>query len=273
MPYTFGAGATNRVSHTLPIPIGPTARTSLVCGWWRPTTLTSTRGLWSAGSIYGAEINTTTDELRLRTDNTTDGQWTTTGVDLAVNEWKFLAFMLSCLNGTPSAAWRVWAGSIETAPQPVTVTLATTPVGNFGTSGAGTFYIGNKATGSLAFQGDIADVTTISSLQPIGAPHIFGQAAHGAITDAEALWVYETMVLPIWLGDIASQFDLLGKYHSINSTSITHCSLDELAVVRHNSDTATTVEALPSTITGATPSLNGAPRPNVGPDMLRRPRR
>ena len=74
MAYTFGGATTDDITFASAITIGANSRAALICGWWYPTTLTATRKLWSANStgIVGAEIDTTTSELRLRSDNTTD---------------------------------------------------------------------------------------------------------------------------------------------------------------------------------------------------------
>lgn len=197
MSYTCGAATTDDLAITLPTSIGATATSCLVAGWWKPTTLTATRGLWSAGNIFGPEIDTTTSELRLRTDNATDGQWTTTGVGLAVNEWKFIAIANSCNNTGPTAAWVVWSGNNETIPKQVTVTQATAPVGNF--TGSTAVVLGNKGTGSLAFQGEIGPIVLarnaadILGIAPTNVP--------GTFTAEEIDLMYNRIVLPIWSGN------------------------------------------------------------------------
>lgn len=196
MSYTCGAAATNDLAMVI-TQMGATATSCLVAGWWKPTTLTATRGLWSAGNIFGAEIDTTTSELRLRTDNTTDGQWTTTGVGLTVNEWKFLAIANSCNNTGPAAAWVVWAGTNETIPQQVTVTQATAPNGNF--TGSTAVVLGNKGTGSLAFQGQIGPAFFArNAADPLGA---VPTATAGAFTQEEIDLMYNRIVLPVWSGE------------------------------------------------------------------------
>jgi hypothetical protein len=271
VPYTFGAAATDDITWSLGASIGNSSRISLVAGWWRPTTLTATRKLWSAGTagINGAEIDTTTDELRLRTDNTTDGQWTTTGVDLVVDEWKFLAFLLSCNNTGPAAAWRVWSGDVSNAPIERTVTVATSPTGSFTSTVA--FYIGNASTGSLAFEGDIANVTVSSTGFAVGVTtNPFGIAAYGTITNEEAQHIYETMVLPLWLGDPSPLFR---RPQDVDSATY-HNGLDQGAVVVGNHRSSATLMPSPGvTINGATPASTGAPRPHPGMVMLPRPRR
>lgn len=201
MSLTFGGATGDDVTWTSGLTLGATTRNNLVCGWWRPTTLTATRRLWSAGTIFGAEIAAATSEIVLRTDNTTDGQWTTTGAGLTLNQWQFLAFVASINNTGPAAAWRVWSGTIDTAPIECTVTQNTAPVGNF--TGSGSFTIGNAGSaGTVAFQGDIANVAVFTHAAVVGADRPFGNAAFGAITATEAQYLYERFVLPFWLGDM-----------------------------------------------------------------------
>jgi hypothetical protein len=196
---TLGAFTSDRAQFTSGITLGATARTCLVAGWYYPTTLTATRRLFSAGAIWGAEIDTTTDELRLRTDNTTDGQWTTTGVDLATDTWKFIAIMNSTFNTGPAGAWRVWVGTADTAPVEATVTVATSPTGNF--TGNATVYIGNTSATATSWQGDIEEFRVVATSATIGvSTHPFSQATYGTITNAEAQIALERFVLPFWLG-------------------------------------------------------------------------
>lgn len=196
MSYTCGAATGNDIAMTL-ISTGATGTSCFVAGWWKPTTLTATRGLWSAGNIFGAEIDTTTSELRLRTDNTTDGQWTTTGVGLTVGEWKFLAFANSCNNTGPAAAWVVWAGTGDTAPQRVTVTQATAPVGNF--TGSTAVVLGNKGTGNFAFQGEIGPAVFATHAGSIRG--YVPTTVAGTINQEGIDAVYQRLVLPIWRGE------------------------------------------------------------------------
>jgi hypothetical protein len=208
--FTFGGTTAHNINFASAVTFGATARTSLVCAWYYPTTLTATRRLFAAGATWGAEVDTTTDELRLRTDNTTDGQWTTTGVDMAVNEWKFIAIMNSTLNTGPASAWRVWVGTAESAPVAATVSVATSPVGNF--TGNGTFYIGNTSGAALSWQGDIENMTVVATSATIGVTtHPFAQVAYGAITAAEEQVAYERFVGPAWLGQ---DFPFSGQFAS-----------------------------------------------------------
>jgi hypothetical protein len=199
MAYTFGALASDDITFTFGLTLGATNRAQLIAGWWYPTTLTATRGLWSAGNVMGAEIAATTSELVLRTDNTTDGQWTTTGANLVVDQWRFLAFYLTATN-TPAAQWRVWSGDLQTPPAACTITVNTAPVGNF--VGNTSFYVGNKGTSTTqAFQGAVGNVAGAAlgnAAPPLG---IFNSTNFGQLNAEQELWIYQNYVLPYWLGE------------------------------------------------------------------------
>jgi len=275
MAYTFGAGTGDDINWASQATIMATARSVLVCGWWYPTTLTAGRGIWSAHTtnINGAEIAAATNEIVLRTDNvTTDGQWTTTGAGLTLNTWTFLAFMSSTLNGTPSAAWRVWSGTIDTPPIECTVTQNTAPAGNF--TGGAIFYIGNKGTGTVAFQGIIDEVGFCTTAAAAGAStHPFSLAAIGAITDAEALFTYERFIVPYWLGLGWAPAGLVRRNgSSVNTEDASYWSGDMLArVIRYN--TATGESSVAPTINGATYSPEDGPRAMLIPSPIFSPRR
>lgn len=171
---------------------------TLILGWWYPTTLTATRGYWSILNTIGAEVDGTTSEIRMRTDNTTDGQWLTSGAGIVVNKWHFLAFLNAAENTTVAGAWRVWVGDAFTSPVEVTVTNPVVRSGNY--VGGATFYLGNKGTGSLAFQGDIGWAACISQLTNVGINGALGIATSGVIDNAEADLVLNRWVRPFWLG-------------------------------------------------------------------------
>lgn len=258
MAYTFGAGTGDDITWTMNGNILGNTFTTFVCGWWYPTTLTATRGLWSNSTLIGAEIDTTTTQIRLRTGNTTGGVWTTSDAGLATNKWSFLAFANIATNTGPVSSWRVWAGSLETPPSELTITNVTAPVGNFGA--AATFYVGNMGTGTVAFQGDICEVTYYRCTAGIGATtHPFGIAAYSAITNAEAAYIYETVVMPCWSGDVLPARLRDPKNNLVEEAG--HWSgSGGSQVIRHTRSTTLFSNALP-TINGATISLNGHPRP------------
>lgn len=213
MTYVLGASTGDDITYPVMAvgPGDPIACITLVAGWWRPTTLTAGRGLWSFGNIYGAEIATTTSELRLKTDNTgggsVDGEWVTSGLGLVVDQWYFLAFLLTTNNTGPVAAWRVWIGTESSPPREVTVNSSVSPVGNFATSN--TFFVGNKGTGTVAFQG-LVDwmhvITTTPAVTAAATPDatvtLFPLAALGAISNTEAEIIRTRFVHQAWLGDL-----------------------------------------------------------------------
>lgn len=197
MAWTFGGG-TQRFNVAGGVSIGATSRTSLITAWWKPTTLTAGLGYWSVNAALFARIATTTSEIQVGTNNVTDGLWTTSGAGIVVDQWHFIAFMLSTLNGTPSAAWRVWVGTELNAPTEVTVTVNTAPAGNF--TGSSGIILGQvSSAGTVGFLGDISDCAVIS--QGVNTSGPLRTAAFGAITQAEADLVKERVVWPMWLGN------------------------------------------------------------------------
>lgn len=256
MAYSFGAATSDDINFTT-ASSGGNSTLCLAAGWFYPTTLTATRGLFSYGNVCGVAIDTTTSELRLKTDNTTDGQWTTSGVGLVVNQWSFIAFMLTCSNTGPTAAWRVWSGTVETPPVEITVTQVVAPAGNF--TGGTAFTVGNIGTGTLAFQGDIGPVITCHPPVNNTTTGFLQNAAAGAITQGEADDAYRKVVLPFWNGE-PMPFRVRQYGLQTGSTMGAFLNLDlTLPVTQEIVSGLTLVSRFP-TINGATPSNNRAPR-------------
>lgn len=256
MAYTFGAATGNDINWTT-ASSGGNSTVCLAAGWFYPTTLTATRGLFSYGNVCGVAIDTTTSELRLKTDNTTDGQWTTSGVGLAVDKWSFIAFMLTCSNTGPTAAWRVWSGTFETAPVERTVTQAVAPSGNF-TAGT-SFTVGNIGTGTIAFQGDIGPVLTCHPPAINSTTGFIQNAAAGAITQDEADDAYRNVVLPFWKGE-PMPFRVRQYGLQTGSTMGAFLNLDNALPSTQEVVSGATLVSRAPTINGATPSQNRAPR-------------
>jgi hypothetical protein len=252
MSYTFGGATTDDIVATLNATAGADNRGGLIAGWWYPTTLTATRGLWSAGATFGAEIDTTTSELRLRTDNTTDGQWTTSGLGLVVNEWQFLAFLSATENTTVAGAWRVWRGTASQPPVIQTPSVAVSRSGNY--TGNADLYAGNKGTGSLAFQGDIGWLVSILSASQPDIKQFPRLAASGVITDAEAAEVERRVVYPLWEGRPNAW-----EVDSPSSYILSHYPLDQLGAPGFQVSTSLTTFDLALTINGATWTENQPP--------------
>lgn len=202
MAWSFGTPTNTQLSVSQ-IGIGANQRTGLIAGWWYPTTLTAGRAYWSASSINSARVAATTSEMTLHTDNTTDGVWTTSGAGIVVNQWHFLAFMLSTLSTGVLASWRVWRGTRDTAPTEVTVNVTTAPVGAF--VGATTHNTGNLTGGTVPFQGIIgSNVAIVKEGAGVAGSSLKGPlktAAVGAITQDEANLALQRLVWPLWLGN------------------------------------------------------------------------
>lgn len=200
MAWTFGAAATNDVNLATTQTIGAATSASLVCGWYYPTTLTATRGLTSFGNTIGAEIGATTSELLLRSAHgTTNGQWTTTGAGLTVNQWTFLAIFMSYASSGVSTAIKVWTATADSPPVACTIANTVTPVGT--PAGNATLYFGNKGTSTtLAFQGDIGNCwyAVLSGSSAETGP--FNFATYGSLTADEEAWHYTNFVYPVWSG-------------------------------------------------------------------------
>ena len=255
MSYTFGAGTGDDIAVTSALSLGADNTVTLVAGWWYPTTLTATRGYWSAGSIFGAEVDTTTSEIRMRTDNTTDGQWVTSGAGIVTNKWQFLAFLAATENTTVAGAWRVWVGDENTAPVIQTPAVSVSRSGNY--TGSTAVAIGNKGTGTLAFQGDIGWVM-LAAASAIGINSPFYVSASGVISDAEAKLVEERWVLPLWRGTP-------NPCHMVTTTpagsfTMIHLPFDQqLSIASQWSQSTSPANPLAMTINGATWSENQPP--------------
>ena len=200
MAWTFGGGTGDDATLNI---TSSGANGTIIFGscWVYPTTLTATRAIWSIGNNWTLRIDTTTSELRFISDNTTDGEWTTTGANLATNTWTFLAWMANPTNTGPALALRIWAGTLDTRPVEVTVTNAVAPVGNF--AGATSLTWGNRGSGTVAFQGGIENAVYGSfngTISDLVSP--FAVAASGTITQTEADFVKDRYVLPIWQGNL-----------------------------------------------------------------------
>lgn len=272
MAYTFGGGTGDDITLSLAANFGGTNRNGIVAGWFRPTTLTAGRGLWSFGDIIGAEIDTTTSEIRLKADNaTTDGQWTTTGVGLTVDQWQFIAVAGSFSDTGPTITWRVWSGTATTPPTECTVTNAVAPVGN--NTASSSFTIGNKGTGTVAFQGEIENLTVFAAQSTTsGAANVFNISTFGTITNAEAAFLFERFVAPCWYGNVNPEAANLR--HGIIDCE--HCRLDgtPTVVIRTSNNTPRNPTAFPFAVNGATIAATRGPRAVTGaivhPPFLRR---
>jgi hypothetical protein len=258
--YTFGGATGDDVTWSSSTTIGAASRVAFVAGWWKPTTLTAGRTLWSAGNVLSAAIHSTTSELVLTVDNaTTDGTWTTTGAGLTVGTWTFLAFLLNT-SSAPGAAWTVWSGTDLVAPAQCTITAGTAMSGAL--TGNATSYVGNKGTGSVAFQGQVENVVFgVSAAGAGSAVNPFAIAAFGTTTAAEALWIEERLVRPIWQGEHAAA-KRLGVFAGAWDWSYLPFSGPLFAVERFICSRASVNPRVAPTVNGATVSAERGPRPD-----------
>lgn len=254
MSYTFGGATSDDISFTASMAAGGTGQYQIAVGWFYPTTLTSGRFLWSAGNVHGLSHNSTTDQLRYFTDNTTDGEWTA-DPDLVINKWWYVGWMGAQFNTGPTGAARCWVGDAETPPTEFATTAAVAPVGNFTSSSNRT--IGNRGTGTVAFQGDIGWMSFIS-LNGNGITNGFTTATTGAIADSEAAFCLERWIKPLWLG--RPEINRLSWAAYSNTFNIVHCPLMNGAAVYQWSHDKTAPSIIIPTVNGATFTHNSPPR-------------
>ncbi|CAB4197159.1 hypothetical protein UFOVP1304_33 [uncultured Caudovirales phage] len=197
MAYTFGGTTGDHLTWTESAsPWGITARSGIIAGWYRPTTLTAGRALWSVGGVNRAEIATTTSEIKLVLDRaTTDTEWTTTGLGLAVNQWHFVAVLQNNFNTGPVTNFRVWS-SVGT-DIPTAVTVAQTIAGAGNTINSTVVTAGNvSAAGATAFQGQIGRFDYVVG---VSASSLIGNTNGSIGTENERI-MFEQVVVPIWAG-------------------------------------------------------------------------
>lgn len=250
MPYSFAGAVGARCQWTLSISASASTSIGVFGGWFLPSALTAGRYYWSAGNVFGSRVATTTSELEMLSANaTTGGLWTTTGAGITTDTWRYIAWLYALNNTGVVGNWRVWVGTFENAPQPVTVTQTTAPVGTF--TGSTAANIGNNALSGSAIQADIADCSW-GITQAAGTANPFGINASTTITAAEADQVYQRWILPHWDGD-----PLTAWANRPTSLDYNYWTADNGSqMIRHNQSGAQWVVP---TLTSATPSQTGSP--------------
>lgn len=206
MPWTLGAATSNSISFTaagVNTITGP-SKTVLVCGWFRPTTLTATRLYWSNTPTFKLAVDTTTANGRLTIDaGTTDGVYTFP-LGMVVNTWTFIAVLmvLPTAGALDVTAIKVWTGDGINPLVSRTVSQTTLMVGSVA-AGTTAFFIGNDTGLTLSFQGDVDAVTvataSTSALSIIGGTQV--GAVSPFISAGEALAVQNQWVEPMYRGD------------------------------------------------------------------------
>ena len=270
MAYTFGAATGDDITWTESASnYGASARSSLVCGWWYPTTApTATRCLWSFGATNRCAIATTTSEISLFLDRTTDAQHTTSGLGLAVNRWHFIAVLGSFFNTGAVTNYRVWRGVDAETPSLVTVNVTTAGAGN--STGSTIATIGNAGSaGTVAFQGNIGRFDFVAAV----AANALCRNSTGLISAYDEFAIFTQMVIPIWQGRMPTFYG--SGTQSNNGVTHTVVDLDNGAYGRtiRNGGTIITMDR-GLTVSGPTVSANRASISKVGPisqpDLLRR---
>lgn len=198
--WTFGGAITDRIQVTPGAPtIFAASRSSLIAGWFFPTTLTAAKFLWGFGTIWGLRIDTVTTSLRFIGDAaTTDGVWTAPA-GLVLNTPTFIALAASLNAAGGTAGVRCWTSNDNLPPVERTVTQATAPVGAW-TSGGATMQVGNRNS-AAAWQGDIGGMIGMCD-DHTAAPSVLGISTVGAISQAEANRIRAKFVEDCWRGDL-----------------------------------------------------------------------
>lgn len=198
MSYTFGAATGDLITRGL-LSSSNALSAFLFAGWVYPTTLTTGRGLFGCDTagLTGIKVGATTSELSVTMDQaTTDAVFDTSGLGLVVNVVQYVAVLFTATTG--GAACRVWIGTIDTPPVEVTVTTTTGAVG--APVQVSTYTLGNLgSSGTVAWQGQIDQCIFYIQSSPNQVSGI-PLAAAGTVTQAEADYILETLVVPFWCG-------------------------------------------------------------------------
>lgn len=194
---------------------------TVFAGWFRPTTLTAGRYLigMQATTSTGVSIDATTDELKCVSRGvTTNGEWVTTGVDMVVDEWMFMACAIQPADAMGGTPWRLWCANKDRRPVMFTPALSVAQVGA-NTSG-GNVAIGNSdTTASNGFQGQIAECTFGNITSTVN--HDWRLATSGAWTAREEERIFQQFVIPAYLHDMGALWDTF-KSHGQHAGEIYH---------------------------------------------------
>jgi hypothetical protein len=258
--YRFGAANTDDATWTESAsPWGATQRSGVIAGWFYPTALTAGNALWSVGGVNRAVVAATTSEIDLWLDRTTDTQWRTSGLNLAIGQWHFIAVALNNFNTGTVTTFKVWRSVGTDIPTPVTVAVVGAGSGN--AVGGTIVSIGNlSATGTSSFVGDIGRfdyfVATLANA--------FIDNTNGTIDVEQERRAFENVVIPIWQG----RFPTFLNSGQNSNNGITHvvADLDQGSYARSVRNGGTTITMDRGiAIAGATVSQNRSPIATVGP--------
>lgn len=276
MSRTYSATG-NRYSLTgLTNAVGAASSATLFAGWFLPTTLTAGRGYWSAGTITGIEVGTTTSEVIGRIQSLTNGVYTSSGAGIAVGNWYFIAHYLDATNTGPNSVHKLWVGKIDSPPREVTFTQTTQPVGAFTSATIVTF--GNKGNaGNVAFQGDVGNCFFATQSTNTGGPFnllSYGPGGKGVAEIAnESAGLLNNFILPWWSGET---FPQRGRDYSFSATTADRFTMyaflsdfdgavSQTTALSFQSGVGTSV--LTPTSSGTAVSRNRTPRGGVGSSL------
>jgi hypothetical protein len=256
MSYTNGAGTGDGVGYAAALTLCGDNSNQFMAGWFYPTTLTATRVYFSLSATTRIAVDTTTDELRITSDwSSTDAVRTTTGADIVVNEWVFIAVLWAKENTGDVEGWRVWIGRQSTPPVIQTPAVTTAGVGT--PTGSSTFFLGNVTGGSLAFQGDIGWGVLIGT-DTIDINNWSHISNSGEIVDVEAQLVEEQWVMPLWAG--RPNYSFMSQGNQSRNFVVTYMNLCQNPAFATQWSHLTTPNEYPAvTVTGATYSDNEPP--------------
>lgn len=262
MPYSFGAGGalTHRINWTSNIGFGGPSRQYFICGWWKPTiSLTATRRFWGSGTTNGAAIASTTTEIITTLNATTPATWTTSGANLTLDQWVFIAWFFNISSSVAlsfQSMGQIWVGDEFTPPRLLTTTYSS-PITTI--TAANTTMVICNGTGNIGSVGDCSNFLLAGSTTGgIGGP--FGQVVSVVPTTEGLLDIERRWVVPMWLGNMP--IDILNRY-PVGDLTYEFLSMDEnfMALSR-----GTTMPNITTTITGATYSKGYSPRTVRGPN-------
>jgi hypothetical protein len=211
MGQTFGGASTDDLTGAVGSTYMLSGTGNMWAGWVYPTTLTAGRGLYGLANTgtNRVAVSATSGELDITIDRaTTDGTYTTSGANLVVNEWRFIAVYINA-NNTPAAAVVVWMGSETARPAKVTVSGANGS-GNISATATDLVTGNTLSGGSSAWQGEIENISWIRGRSTTGAGDIFVRSSATAIAAADEEFILSRFVQPLWEGKAPRSWSQIG---------------------------------------------------------------
>ena len=271
MAFTFGATTGDDITWTESASTwGQNQRSGVICGWYYPTALTAGLALWGIGANHRAVLSATSGEIDVFFQRaTTNTQYTTSGLGLAVNQWHFIALAMNNFNTGVITSWKAWRSVGTDTPSAVAINVVTAGVGT--ATGSTIPTIGNLGSaGTSAFQGDIGRFDYLVET----VANSLSDNTNGSLGVTVERRIFEDIVLPIWQGQTPTFY----KSGQNSNNGITHTAIDldrcgDYGRTLRLGATNITMDRTVA-ISGATPSLNRAPISTTSPiswfDFVRR---